>query len=72
MMIGIWTDFLSDNFIITTALAVQHKAVLCVGLFALKMQIADDDVTTVYSNCVIFHAIWRALPACLRFAEVNT
>ena len=59
------------NYIIATAFAVQHKELLCVGLFVLQIQIADDDVTTVYSNCV-FHAIWRALPARLRFAEVNT
>ncbi len=60
------------NFIITTAYAVQHKAKLCVGLFALKMQIADDDVATVYSKCVFFTHFGGQMPACLRFAEVNT
>ena len=48
------------NFIITTAFAVQHKAALCVGLFASKMQIADDDVTTVYSNCVFYTQFRRS------------
>lgn len=36
------------------------------------MQISDDAVTTVYSNCVFYTQFGGQLPADLRIAEMNT